>query len=207
MWIAVLAGSAVALAAWRGVGLQGEGRWLIAPLLFFAALFVLRDSNTLAVINGLAVLISLSPAALRTRSGRLVVAGLLDYFYWGLQAVGYAYAGMPITAVGDVRWREFGTGGYGAVLLATLRGFVLAAPLLLVFGGLFVAADAVFERLVFDLLGFDLDEVLGHLLLFFAVAWISAGLLRITLIAVSYLNPRNARHLPTSVSWSSASSP
>jgi hypothetical protein len=189
LWIAALAGSASALAAWRGVGLQGEGRWLVAPLLFFAALFVWRDSNTLAVVNGLAVLISLSLAALRTRSGRLVVAGLVDYLYWGLQAVGYAYAGLPITAVKDVRWREFGTGGYGAVLLAILRGLALAAPLLLVFGGLFVAADAVFERLVFDLLGFDLDEVLGHLLLFFAITWISAGLLRITLVGGELSKP------------------
>ena len=181
LWIAALAGSAAALALWRGgVGPQGEGRWLVVPLLFFAAFFAWRDSNTLAVVNGLAVLITLSLAALRTQSGRLVVAGLMDYFYWGLQAAGYACAGMLPAAIGDVSWRELRTGGYGT-LFAVLRGLALATPLLLVFGSLFVAADAVFERLVFDLLDFDLAEVLGHLLLFSFVAWLSAGLLRVTL--------------------------
>ncbi len=181
LWIAALAGSVVALAAWRGIGLRGGGRWLGVPLLLFAAFFAWRDSNTLAVVNGLAVLIALSLAALRMRSGRLVVAGLVDYFYWALLAVGYAYAGMFPAATRDVRWRELRTGGYGP-LLAVLRGLALAAPLLLLFGGLFVAADAVFERLVLDLFDFNPARILGHLLLFFAIAWASAGLLRLALI-------------------------
>ena len=181
LWIAALASSLVALAAWRKIGLRGEGRWLVVPLLLFAAFFAWRDSNTLAVVNCLAVLIALSLAALRTRSGRLVVAGLVDYFYWGLLAVGYAYAGMFPAATRDVRWRELWTGGY-APLLAVLRGLALAVPLLLLFGGLFVAADVVFERLVLDLFDIDPARILGHLLLFFAIAWASAGLLRLALI-------------------------
>ncbi|MDP8952246.1 MAG: DUF4173 domain-containing protein, partial [Actinomycetota bacterium] len=181
LWIAGLVGSVAVLAAWRGIGLRGEGRWLVVPLLLFSAFFAWRDSNTLAVVNGLAVLVALSLAALRTRSGRLVIAGLADYFYWGLQAVGYAYAGMFPAATQDVHWRELRVGGYGT-LLAILRGLAIASPLLLLFGGLFVAADAVFERLVLNLFDFDPARVLGHLLLFFAIAWASAGLLRLALI-------------------------
>jgi hypothetical protein len=47
---------------------------------------------------------------------------------------------------------------------------LLAAPLLLLFGTLLVAADAIFERLVLDIFGFDLAEVISHLFLitFFA---------------------------------------
>ena len=63
-----------------------------------------------------------------------------------------------------------------------MRGLALAAPLLLLFGGLFVAADAVFESLVSDLFDFDLARVFGHLFLFSVIAWISAGLLRVTLM-------------------------
>jgi hypothetical protein len=58
-----------------------------------------------------------------------------------------------------------------------------AAPPLLVFGVLFVAADAVFEELVADLFGFDVAEVFGHLSLILVFAWITAGLLWVALLA------------------------
>ncbi len=188
LWVGLLVGSMAVLAAWRGVGIRGEGRWLALPLLFFAALFAWRDSNTLAVINGLAVLISLSLAVLRLRSGRLLVAGLADYFYWGLQAAAHAYAGLLPLALRDIAWREVRPVGFGPVL-AVLRGLAIALPLLLLFGGLFVAADAVFENLVSDLLDFDLAEVLGHVFLFSLFAWISCGLLRIALIGGELPSP------------------
>jgi hypothetical protein len=58
-----------------------------------------------------------------------------------------------------------------------------AAPLLLVFGALFVAADTVAEELVADLFGFDVAEVFGHLSLILVFAWITAGLLWVALLA------------------------
>ncbi len=204
LWIAGLAGSVAALAAWRRIGLRGEGRCLVVPLLLFSAFFAWRDSNTLAVVNGLAVLIALSLAALRRRSGRLAIAGLAGYFYWGLQAVGYAYAGMFPAATRDVHWRELRVGGYGT-LLAILRGLAIASPLLLPFGGLSIVADAVFERLVLDLFGFDPARVLGHLLLFFAIAWASAGLLRLALVGEALPKPEGRPSFRTSGSWNSAS--
>ena len=63
------------------------------------------------------------------------------------------------------------------------RGVLLAAPLLILFGALFVAADAVFERLVLEVFGFDLAKVFSHLFLFCFFAWISAGLLWAGLMA------------------------
>ena len=190
IWVAALVASTTALAAWRGVRLLGEGRWLVVPLLFFAALFVWRDSNTLAVINGLAALISLSLAALKLRSGRLLTAGLVDYFFWGLQTVGNAYAGLIPLAIRDVQWRELLGAGYTPIF-AVLRGFAIALPLLLLFGGLFVAADAVFESLVSDFFDFDVVEILGHLLLFSVFAWTSCGLLRVALIGGELPAPEN----------------
>ncbi|MDQ3304035.1 MAG: DUF4173 domain-containing protein [Actinomycetota bacterium] len=190
IWVAALVASTTALAAWRGVGLPGEGRWLAVPLLFFAALFVWRDSNTLAVINGLAALISLSLAALKLRSGRLLTAGLADYFFWGLQTVGNAYAGLIPLAIRDVQWRELPGAGYTPIF-AVLRGLAIALPLLLLFGGLFVAADAVFESLVSDFFDFDVVEILGHLLLFSVFAWTSCGLLRVALIGGELPAPEN----------------
>ena len=175
-----LVGSAATLASWRGLRLLGEGRFLVAPLLFFAALFVWRDSNTLAVINGLSILVAISLAVLRSRSGSLV-AGLSDYLYWGLQAALYACAGPIPLFARDVSLRGLRPAGYGP-LLAVLRGLAIAAPLLLLFGALFAAADAVFEDLVAGLFDFDLPDFAGHLLLAAFFAWVSAGLLRLALI-------------------------
>ncbi len=181
LWTLALVALVWGVAAWRGVGFLGEGRWLVVPLLLFSALFVWRDSNTLAIVNGLALLVALSLAALRTRSGRLLVAGLADYFYWGLQAASYAYAGPLPLALKDVAWREVRPVGFGPVL-AVVRGLAIAVPLLLLFGALFVAADAVFEHLISDLFDFDIAELLGHIFLFALFAWVSGGLLRLALI-------------------------
>lgn len=181
LWTLAFVGLAVALMAFGGVEARGEGRWLVAPLVFFAALFVWRDSDTLAVVNGLALAIALSLAALRSRAGRIVVAGLADYLYWGFQAGIFALAGFLPTTIRDIGWRELRGGGY-APLLALLRGLLIAAPLLLIFGTLFIAADAVFEDLVSNIFDFDLAETFGHLLLFGFIAWVSAGLLGLTAV-------------------------
>lgn len=180
IWVLALVGLAVALMVRSGVEARGQGRWLVVPLILFAALFAWRDSNTLAVINGLALLAALSGVVLRSGSGRIAVSGLLEYVFWGFQTALFAFAGILPTAFRDVGWRELRGGGY-APLLAVLRGLAIAAPLLLLFGTLFVAADAVFEDLVSNLFDFDLAEFFGHVLLFAGIAWASAGLLRLAI--------------------------
>ena len=181
LWVTALVGLAAALMILGGVDVRGEGRWLAVPTVFFAALFVWRDSDMLAVVNGLAFGTALSLAALRSRSGRIMLAGLADYFYWGVQSALFAFAGVLPTTIRDIQWRELRSGSY-APLLAVMRGLAVATPLLLVFGALFVAADAVFEGLVVELFDFDLATVFGHLLLFSFVAWVSAGLLGVAVV-------------------------
>jgi len=85
--------------------------------------------------------------------------------------------------VKEVRWREVARGRWRGPALAATRGIFLALPLLLVFGGLFAAADAVFETLVVDLFGFDVAELFGHVFLTLFVAWVVAGLLWVALLA------------------------
>jgi hypothetical protein len=54
---------------------------------------------------------------------------------------------------------------------------------LLLFGTLLVAADAIFERLIIEVFGFDLAEVFSHLALICFFAWTTAGLLWAGLMA------------------------
>jgi hypothetical protein len=48
-------------------------------------------------------------------------------------------------AAREIGWRQVARGRWRSPALAATRGVFFAAPLLLVFGALFVAADAVFE--------------------------------------------------------------
>jgi hypothetical protein len=68
-------------------------------------------------------------------------------------------------SVNDIAWREVVRGRWKGQALALSRGLLIAAPLVLVFGGLVVAADAVFERLVLDVFGLDPARISGHLFL------------------------------------------
>ncbi len=178
LWVAALVVSAVVLARSTGFSLT-HGEWWLAPLaILFAAFVAWRAAPMLVFLNVSTVLLALSMAAVRGRRGSLKLSGTLEY------ALGILYAGLcavagPVPAVmRDVQWREMTRGRWQPALAAT-RGLLIVAPLLLVFGSLFMAADAVFEGLVRDAFDFYPEEILGHLLLAGFIAWVSAGLLRL----------------------------
>ena len=183
LWVAALAGGAAFLARLGGIAAAGEGRWLVPVAVLFAAGVAWRDSPMVAALNVLALLVAVALAVLRGRSGVLRRAGISEYLFGGLFSGALASAGPVPVAVRDVRWRGAFEGKWKGSALAATRGVLLAAPILLVFGGLLVAADAVFEKLVTDVLGFDLAEVLNHLFLVILFAWISAGLLWAALLS------------------------
>jgi hypothetical protein len=183
LWAVALAGAS-AVVAWLGrVRVAGEGRWLVPVALLFALGVAWRDSPVVVLLDLLAFLIATSLAVLRGRSGRLRVAGISEYVLGGIYTGALSSAGPLPGAIRDVKWREVARGGWRDPALAATRGVFIAAPLLLVFGALFVAADAVFEKLVVDILGFDVVEVFGHLFLIVLFAWITAGLLWVALLA------------------------
>ena len=73
---------------------------------------------------------------------------------------------------------ETGRAGRWRRTAAVARGFVIAAPFVVVFGALFMSADAVFARLVANVVRFDFDRIASHVLLFSIAAWLSTGYLR-----------------------------
>src|SRR5215212_4684436 len=171
------------LTRWGRVGTGGEGKWLVFVALVFPAGVVLRDSPVVVFLDLLAVLISLSLAVWLGRSGSLRRAGILDYVLGGVYTGALTSAGpMPVSVV-DIEWREAVRGLWKGQALAVSRGVLLAAPLLLLFGTLLVAADAIFERLIIEVFGFDLAEVFSHLALICFFAWTTAGLLWAGLMA------------------------
>ena len=171
----------------------GQGRrWMIAPLVLFAFLVAWRDSPWLLGLDGLAIAGAVAIGALRSPAVRLPLAGLADYA-GGLVAAGVSAAGgaFPLL-VSDIRWRELG--GTSRRAIAVARGIALAAPLVALFGGLFVAADAIFQSLVRSTLPTSLTPA-EHVGIVLAGAWVSAGLLR-DLVAPRDL-PQPSRARPT----------
>lgn len=183
LWVAVLAGVAVALSRWGGLEVAGGGRWLAPVAVFFAVGVAWRDSPVVASLNVLAALVALALAAFRWRRGGIRLSGISEYVLGGIYTGTLSSAGPLPVMIKEVRWREVARGRWRGPALGVTRGLFLAVPLLLVFGGLFAAADAVFETFVVELFGFDVVELFGHVFLTLFFAWAVAGLLWVALLA------------------------
>ena len=183
LWVAVLAGAAVALSRWGRLEVAGGGRWLVPVAVFFAAAVAWRDSPVVASLNVLAVLLALSLAAFRGQRGGLRRSSISEYVLGGIYTGTLSSAGPLPVMVKEVQWREVARGRWRGPALGVTRGLFLAIPLLLAFGGLFTAADAVFETFVVEVFGFDVAELFGHVFLTLFFAWAVAGLLWVALLA------------------------
>jgi hypothetical protein len=170
---------------------QGR-RWMAAPLLLFAAAFLWHDAPLLTVANALAVGGAVALGALRRTTP--AEAGLGDYAEGFAAAGAGAFAGTIALLQREVPWQETGRALRGRRTAAVARGLALGVPLLLVFGGLFVAADAVFQHLVSAAVP-NVSSWTPHLIVVSVAAYVSAGLLRDLVAAKTTLPERRALRL------------
>ena len=176
LWVTALVALLLGLSRWGGVALAGRRRWMIPTLVLFSALVAWRDSTWLAALDLFAVVVALSVGALRTPRP-LHRAGLTDYAV-GLAHAGGAAGGKAATLMQeDIDWNELPKGPQGRQAVAIGRGLMLAAPLLFLFGALFVAADSVFQDYVSSAVP-NYGDLMLHVALIALFAWVSAGLLR-----------------------------
>ncbi len=178
LWIGALALISLALIRWQRIRLTGGGRWLIIPALVFAAAFAWRDSIVLQACNLLAMLSALALAAFRSQAGQVRIAGLTDYVRALVLAGTHATLGVLSLIFGDIHWRQIAPNRSSGRLIAIGSGVLIAVPLLIIFGSLFVAADAAFEKIIHDLFNWNIDELLIHLIWIGFWGWITAGFLR-----------------------------
>ena len=177
LWVGALALVVFAVARRADVRLAGGGRWLLPTAVLGAGALAWRDSSTLAAINALAVAVALGIAASYSRGGRLAAAGIVDQIVALAVAAGHATFSALLVA-GDFRWPRTRNPQRARTAAAVARGVVIALPLVLVFGALFVAADARFATLVASLLWIDLRTVFEFVLIAVLIAWPVAGALR-----------------------------
>lgn len=169
---------------------------LLGALVFFASMFVWRDAIELRVANTFAIIVILGVMFLPTLIVSARIGGAFQY------GVGVIWAGVnSVFAAGalfgaDIHWSEISTSGWRKAMLSVVRGVMIALPLLLSFGALFMAADAVYGGWVRRIINIDFELAFGHLALFGAFAWLSAGYLRGMLFAGM---PRAATETPISI--------
>lgn len=149
--------------------------------------FVLRASPALHLLVAL-LLLAAGAALLLSEPGRSgVLAWAGAAVATGIGASVLALAGIvksarPAANAGDRR-------RLSRALASAARGALLASPLLLVFGALFVSADPLFERYAHVVLETGLDEVISHATFAGVFAWFVGGLL-VGLRGVSIPDPR-----------------
>lgn len=192
LWTAAIALVVYALARWSGVRLAGGG-WLLVPAVLFALAVAWRASAMLMASNVLAALLCLGLLGTYGRHGSLLRSGFADYLAGLVMAGVHAAGAILLLVYGDVRWSEVPREGVARHLVAVGRGLLVAVPLLLVFGGLFVAADAVFEGFVRDYLAIDLWSIVRHLFVTATLAWIAAGWLRQVFVSEPVAPPSAGR--------------
>ena len=151
-------------------------------LIFFAAMFVWRDSMELKVIDTIAILMILAIQSLSTLKIKAQIAGVFHYiigFVWsGLNAVLAPF----FLLIDDIAWKMIPQTGWSKHLISVIRGLAIATPILLIFGALFMTADAVFEGLVQKTFNIEIDQVISHIFLVSAFSWLIAGYLRGSLV-------------------------
>ena len=161
---------------------------LHVALVFLAAMFAWRDSMELKIFDTFAVFTILGLLTLPALKINVKTAGAIHYFYAAFwSGINAAFAPFSLL-FDDIKWKTIPQTGWSKHLIAVLRGLAIAAPILLIFGALFVAADAVFQGIVEKTFNIRPEILFGHIALTGFLAWIVAGYLRGSLMESFSMN-------------------
>ena len=151
---------------------------LLGVLVFFASMFVWRDSIELRVADTLAIIVTLGVLFLPTLKVTARIGGAFHY------AVSVVWAGInalfaPFALLAsDIGWNDLPMTGWRKHVFAVFRSLLIATPLMLIFGALFMAADTVYDGWVRKMLDVDFETLFSHGALFAVFAWLTAGYFR-----------------------------
>lgn len=137
-----------------------------------------RDSPVLVALDVALLLLFLPLLALGARGVQLASAGLSQLALAAVTTGVQAVAGLPQLVVLDLKWSDVPRVRLSRGVGVFFRGVGIAAPALVLFGSLLVAADAAFAELMRTVLYFELDELFLHLFVTAIAAAICAGFLR-----------------------------
>jgi hypothetical protein len=153
LYTALGAGVIIEMARRRGLHLLRRNLWPLLPILFFALMIAVRDDPMIVALN-VATILALGGLMLYylplTRP--LDTDSLQDYTLHTIES-GVAILPSALGEAGDAwRWLRDNRRRKTGAATAVVRGLLFAAPVLLVFVYLLGSADAVFARMVGDVL-------------------------------------------------------
>lgn len=189
LWTGAFLIAAAALIRWQRIKIAHETFLLSLPVVFFSAGIAWRDSNTLKILNIMAICVALALAALRSQNGRLIFGGVLEYSVGLLRALLWAIPGFTAAMNWVCRWLPITNGLPRGKTMAVGRGILIAIPLLLLFGKLLIDADAAFEQLIRGLFNWNLPELFLHLSWIILYGAIGCGILYRILLSNDILEP------------------
>jgi hypothetical protein len=132
----------------------------------------------LKILSLLAALTALSLVILRAQGGRVRFAGLVECALGaGVAGLNAAFGLLPVL-FGEAEWRKLLGGRWSQRTVAVVRGALFALPCLLIFGGLFMGADAVFDHIVRKTFRVNFQQVFTHFFVAAFFAWCVGGYLR-----------------------------
>jgi hypothetical protein len=106
VWIAALATLAAGVLILNRVDLDVGGRWLVIPLLFFAAAIAWRDSPVLNALCMIGIVITLAMILMRSQAGKLLAAGVTDYALGVLTSLYNTLTGAGHLIGSEIAWKE-----------------------------------------------------------------------------------------------------
>ncbi|MBI2926883.1 MAG: DUF4173 domain-containing protein [Verrucomicrobia bacterium] len=177
LWTGLLVMVILGFAFAHRLALSSKAAWLTIPIFASACGILWRDSLVLNGLSFLALCVSLALASWYARRGRVVVGALSEQLWRLLLAVFNVVIGLVPFGAGGIAWPGPPPEGRWRPARAAGVGVLLAVPLLLLFGSLFMSADAVFNKLVRDAVRIDFSSLLSHLLVTTVCAWGVAGYL------------------------------
>ena len=181
LWVASVAGAALALRRRAGLAPNRERVAWLAIGVVFAGGLAWRDAAPLQLLALGCAILTFALAASRVDAAWVRRAGVFRYAAALAMGALHAWTAAALALVDAARSTprvETGRAAGRRRAAAVARGLLIAAPLVAVFGALFMSADAVFANLVRSVVRIDVDRVASHLLLFAVSAWVATGYLR-----------------------------
>ena len=144
----------------------------------FCLTFVWRDSSTLKWLSGFAAFMSFALAAQWVKALRVRLAGIMTYVLALIDGFALVLRGAVVFVVRDFLpgWEQSGGKEKRRWLLGSIRGVLIAVPLVVIFGGLLISADVAYRKIISDL--FNLEELVKHVATTFLCAWLAASILK-----------------------------
>lgn len=190
---------------------QRKSLWWLVPVNLSAFAYMWRDSAILHNIDVYLMFFSLVMLSFSLKGNVAQASGIFQYALASLTtSIDALIEAMDLIKV-DLPWRQVVPHQVRGKVPALLRGFAFAIPLLLLFCGLFISADAAFASLLHKGLNLNFSDVSVHTAILLGFSWCTAGYLRPMFVAdKSNSNTSQAneeQHEPATATASASATP